>query len=288
MDAVLLGVLAGALFGAMTVAVRFGLLRGGDPIAGAPVIAGTAFALAAAVALAAPGGSDGRALAAFFAVGLAVPGLSQVAFVSAVRHAGPSRTAIVIGVAPLLSVLLAVALLGESLDGATLMGTILIVAGGAVLAFDPGRPAGFRVLGILLALLCAALFAARDNAVRHFAVDLDAPPLDAAAASLLGATLGGLAFVVVARRRATISLARRAVAPFVPAGLLLGGAYCALVAGFDRGSVGVVAPLNATQSLWAVLIAALAYRRAEAIGRRTVIASVLVVCGGALIAAFRS
>jgi drug/metabolite transporter (DMT)-like permease len=59
------------------------------------------------------------------------------------------------------------------------------------------------------------------------------------------------------------------------------------VAGFDRGSVGVVAPLNATQSLWAVLFAALAYRRAEAIGWRTVLAAALVVCGGALIAAFR-
>jgi drug/metabolite transporter (DMT)-like permease len=287
MDAVALGALAGALFGAMTVAVRYGLLRGGDPVAGAPVIAGAAFLLVAVVALLAPGAGDAAALAAFFAVGVAVPGLSQVAFVSAVRHAGPSRTAIVIGVAPLLSVLLAVALLGESLDAATIVGTILIFSGGVVLAFDPGRPAGFRMLGIVLALLCAALFAARDNAVRHFAVDLEAPPLDAAAASLLGATVGSIVFVAVARRRAAISLARRAVGAFLPAGLLLGGAYSALVAGFDRGSVGVVAPLNATQSLWAVLIAALVYRRAEAIGRRTVLASVLVVCGGALIAAFR-
>lgn len=287
MDAVLLGALAGALFGAMTVAVRYGLVRGGDPIAGPPLIAGTAFVLAAVLALVAPGGGDARSLAAFFVVGLAVPGLSQVAFVSAVRHAGPSRTAIVVGTAPLFSVVLAVALLGERFDAAVLVGTALIVAGGAVLAFDPGRPAGFRMLGIVLALVCAVLFAGRDNAVRHFAVDLDAPPLDAAAASLLGATVGSLAFVAIARRRAVIRLAGPALAAFLPAGLLLGGAYTALVAGFDRGTVGVVAPLNATQSLWAVLIAALAYRRAEAIGRRTVIASVLVVCGGALVAAFR-
>jgi drug/metabolite transporter (DMT)-like permease len=287
MDAVLLGLLAGALFGAMTVAVRFGLLRGGDPIAGAPVIAGTAFVLAALLALGAPGSGDTRSLAAFFVVGLAVPGLSQVAFVSAVRHAGPSRAAILIGTAPLLSVLLAIALLGESFDAVVLVGTALIVAGGAVLAFDPRRPAGFRVFGVVLALVCAALFAARDNAVRHFAVDLDAPPLDAAAASLLGATVGGLAFVAIARRGALIRLARPALTAFFPAGLLLGGAYCALVAGFDRGSVTVVAPLNATQSLWTVLIASLVYRRADAIGRRTVIASALVVCGGALVAAYR-
>jgi drug/metabolite transporter (DMT)-like permease len=287
MDAVLLGVLAGALFGAMTVAVRWGLLRGGVPVAGAPVIAGTATAFAGALALSDGGGFEAQGLAAFFAVGVAVPGLSQVAFVSAVRHAGPSRTAILIGTAPLLSVLLAAALLGESFDPAVLVGTVLIVIGGAVLAFDPRRPVGFRLLGVALALLCAGLFAARDNAVRHFAVDLDAPPLEAAAASLLGATLGSLAFLALAQRHAVPALARPAMAAFVPAGLLLGGAYCALVAGFDRGSVSVVAPLNATQSLWTVLIAAVVYRRAEAIGRRTVLASVLVVCGGALVAAFR-
>ena len=287
MDAVLLGVLAGALFGAMTVAVRWGLLRGGDPFAGTPVIAGSAFAVAGALALLAPGTSEAEALAAFFAVGVVVPGLSQIAFVSAVRFAGPSRAAIRIGTAPLASVLLAIVLLGETFEVAVLAGTMLIVAGGAALAFDPGRPAGFRRLGVVLALLCAALFAARDNAVRHFAVDLDTAPIDAAAASLLGATLGSLVFVGAAQRGSALSRVRQSLSAFLPAGLLLGAAYCALVAGFDRGSVGVVAPFNATQSLWAVLIAALVYRQSEAIGRRTLVAALLVVVGGALVAAFR-
>lgn len=287
MDAVLLGVLAGALFGAMTVAVRWGLLRGGDPVAGTPAIAGTAFLVAGALALTTPGSTESDALAAFFAVGVVVPGLSQIAFVSAIRYAGPSRAAILIGTAPLLSVLLAIVLLDEAFRAAVLAGTLLIVAGGAVLAFDPGRPVGFRRLGVALALLCAALFAARDNAVRHFAVDLDAAPIDAAAASLLGATVGSLVFVGVAQRGAAVSRVRRSLRPFLPAGLLLGAAYCALVAGFDRGSVSLVAPFNATQSLWAVVIAALLYRQAEAIGRRTLVSALLVVAGGALVTAFR-
>lgn len=287
MDAVLLGLLAGALFGAMTVGVRWGLLRGGDPIAGTPAIAGTAFLVAGALALVTPGRSEADALAAFFAIGLLVPGLSQIAFVSAVRFAGPSRAAILIATAPLLAVLLAIVLLDETFQAGVLAGTLLIVAGGAVLAFDRSRPVGFRRLGVALALLCAALFAARDNAVRHFAVDLDAAPIDAAAASLLGATLGSLVFVSIARRGAALTRVRQSLAPFLPSGLLLGGAYCALVAGFDRGSVSLVAPFNATQSLWAVLIAALVYRQAEAIGRRTVVAALLVVAGGALVTAFR-
>jgi drug/metabolite transporter (DMT)-like permease len=74
---------------------------------------------------------------------------------------------------------------------------------------------------------------------------------------------------------------------FVPAGVCLGVAYAALIEAFDRGNVTVVAPLNATQSLWAVLIAALVLGRSEAIGRRLVLAAILVVAGGVLIGATR-
>jgi hypothetical protein len=49
-----------------------------------------------------------------------------------------------------------------------------------------------------------------------------------------------------------------------------------------------VAPLNATQSLWAVVFSALVIgRRSEVIGRPLVAAGLLVVAGGALIGAVR-
>lgn len=72
---------------------------------------------------------------------------------------------------------------------------------------------------------------------------------------------------------------------FAPAGLALALGYDALLAAFDRGRVSVVSPLNATGSLWAVLLSALVVGRSEAIGRRTVLAALLVVVGGALIGA---
>src|SRR5262249_4361536 len=56
---------------------------------------------------------------------------------------------------------------------------------------------------------------------------------------------------------------------------------------FDRGRVSIVAPLNATQSLWAVVFAAVLIGRGEAIGRRLVVAGVLIVAGGAPIGAVR-
>ena len=289
MDAVLLGLLAGALFGAMTVAVRAGLLRGGDAAVGGVVIASSAFVVAALLALPSivTDGLDLGALWPFAAVGLFVPGLSQLLFILAVRYAGASRTAILVGTAPLGSVLLAMALLDEPLRPVLLVGTALIVAGGAALALDPGRPAGYRTIGVVLALACAALFAGRDNAVRWIARDDDVPALQATAVTLLAATVSTALYVAFTRRDVFRSVVRTSARAFVPAGVLLAFAYGALVTGFDRGDVGIVAPLNATQSLWAVAFAAVLYRRTEAIGRKTVLAGVLVVLGGALIGAFR-
>jgi drug/metabolite transporter (DMT)-like permease len=287
-DAVLLGLLAGALFGAMIVAVRAGLLRGGDPARGGVVITSLAFLVATLLAVPsiASDGVDAGGLWPFAVVGFVVPGLSQIAFIFAVRWAGPSRAAILIGTAPLGSVLLAMALLDEPLRPILLAGTALVVAGGAVLALDPGRPVGFRMLGVVLALVCAALFAGRDNAVRWIARDDTAPPLQATAVTLLAAAVATTLYVTLAGRVAGPGWGAT-VRAFVPAGLLLAFAYGALVTGFDRGDVGIVAPLNATQSLWAVAFAAVLYRRTEAIGRKTVLAGVLVVLGGALIGAFR-
>jgi uncharacterized membrane protein len=60
-----------------------------------------------------------------------------------------------------------------------------------------------------------------------------------------------------------------------------------LLEAFSHGRVSVVAPLNATQSLWAVAFAAAALGKTEAIGSRLVVAGALVVAGGALIGIVR-
>ena len=288
MDAVLLGVLAGALFGAMTVAVRWGLVRGGDPVVGAATVITIAFTTGALLALPTIADeTDSGDLLRFFAIGALVPGVSQIVFTYAVRAAGPSRAAILFGTAPLLSVLLALALLDEPFEPALIVATALVVAGGLVLAAERRRPVDFRVVGVAFALGCAVLFALRDNAVRWVARDADVPALQASAASLLAAALVTVAFAVATRRSELQRSLRVALPSFAPAGVLFGLAYAALVTAFDRGRVGIVAPLNATQSLWGILFAALFFHRSEAIGRRTVVAGLLVVAGGAIVGVVR-
>jgi drug/metabolite transporter (DMT)-like permease len=280
------GALAGALFGAMAVAVRAGLTRSGDAEGGAAVLAAVAAAIAVGAAAAAGGEVDPAVLWPFALAGALVPGVSQLVIVQAIRLTGASRALIVVGAAPLLSVLLALALLDEPFEPELVIGTVLIVAAGLVLAGER-RPEHFRLLGGALALLCAAMFAGRDNLVRWAAREEHPPPLVATAVSLVCAAAVVIAWLVVVRRGTLRRRVRHGFAAFVLAGVCLGLAYSALVAGLDSGNVTVVAPLNATQSLWAVVLGAAFLGSSEAIGRRVVLAAVLVVAGGALIGVFR-
>jgi drug/metabolite transporter (DMT)-like permease len=164
---------------------------------------------------------------------------------------------------------------------------VLVVAGGVALARERARPVHFKALGAALALLCALMFGIRDNLVRHASSHSHAPPLLATAATLAGSAVIVLCYLVVVRRRLLQARLRSSSRAFVTAGLTLGAAYIFLVEGLSHGRVTVVAPLNATQSIWGVVFAALLVGSAELIGRRTVAAGLLVVAGGALIGATR-
>src|SRR5205823_7815990 len=102
----------------------------------------------------------------FFVTGLFAPGISQILFTRSVGVIGPSRTAIVVGVSPVLSAGIAVTLLGEPLHVALVLGTLLVVAGGTLLLRERRGPATMLSVGIALSLSAALLFSIRDNLVR--------------------------------------------------------------------------------------------------------------------------
>jgi S-adenosylmethionine uptake transporter len=287
--AVLFAALAGLAFGLMTVAVRISLRRAADAEIGAAVVATVAFLVALVAALIAGDLGDAHAgdLWPFLLIGLLVPGVSQIIFIHSVRLAGPSRAAILIGIAPLVSALLAILFLNEPLRVGLLVGTVIVVAGGLSLAGERSRPVDFRAIGAAAALLCAVMFGIRDNLVREAARHSHAPPILATATTLAGAVLVIVTYVLATRRRDLPTALRPTAIAFAPPGLILGLAYTLLVEGLAHGRVTVVAPLNATQSLWGVVFAALLVGRSEMIGRRTVIAGLLIVAGGALIGATR-
>jgi drug/metabolite transporter (DMT)-like permease len=288
--AVFFAALAGVLFGVFAVVIRQGLQRGGDPELGAVVVTGIGTLVSAVLAVrsAAAGDVHPGDLWPFLLIGALVPGVTQILFIVAIRDIGPSRVAILVGTAPLMSVAIALAFLDEPFQPLLVLGTVLVVAGGAALARERSRPEHFRAFGIVLALACAALFAVRDNVARWAARDTHPPALAASTAALLGSFLVVLAWVLIRRRSSFHHHLRAALPAFALAGVVLGLAYSSLLEAFDRGRVSIVAPLNATQSLWAVFFAALLIgRHSERIGPRLVAAGALVVVGSAIIGILR-
>ena len=281
MDAVVLALASAALFGAMTVAIRFALARAPDAEAGALLTIVPAFAIALLVA--AGGEVDLGGTWPFLLAGVLGPGASQVLFTLAVRDAGPSRTSVTVGTAPLFSVAIALTLLGEPAKAGVIVGALLIVFGGILLVREPGRPEHVRLVGYGFALGATLVFAVRDSLVRHLSLDTEVAPALAAAATL-GAGGATVAVWLLATRRTLRLAGWRA---YLPAGVLFGLSYLCLFEAYYRGRVSVVSPLVATESLWGVAFSAVFLRRHERVGVRLVGGALLVVAGGALIAIFR-
>ena len=284
---VLLALGAAVSFGALAVTIRLALQPPLDAEAASLVTTVLAGVCCVALALGRRdfSGLDWGATWPFFVTGLFAPGISQIFFTRAVGLIGPSRTAVFVGVSPVLSAGIAVVVLDEPVHVALVVGTLLIVAGGTLLVRERAWPGAFLSAGIALALGAALLFAIRDNLVRWAARGSDVPGVVAASASLATATIV-IALVVLSRPRSVVRV-RQAFRPFLLSGLVYGVSYACLYSAFDRGRVTVVAPLVATESLWAVLISMIVLRRSERIGLRLLAAAALVVSGGALISGFR-
>ena len=277
----MLALASAALFGSMTVALRFALAREPDAEAGAVLT--IAAALLVTLPFVAAGEIDLAGTWPFLLAGVLGPGCSQLLFTLAVRDAGPSRTSVTVGTAPLFSVAIALVLLNEPAKAGVIAGAILIVTGGILLVREPGRPEHVKWIGLGYALVAALVFAVRDNLVRHLSLDTEVEPALAAASTLFAGGVTVAVWLLVSRRR----LPTKGFRAFVPAGVLFGLSYICLFEAYYRGRVSVVSPLVATESLWGVAVSALLLRRHELVGPRLFGGAALVVAGGVLIAVFR-
>ncbi len=281
--AILLAILAGFFWAANIVTVRWALQRSQSfPLAGAAVGLFIAAALALIIAIAsgqaAPTGDD---LLRFGLVGAIAPGSAQGLFVAAIGSIGASRTSVLIGTSPVFSILLAIAFLGEDWKLGIIVGTVVTVAGGAIIGWEPGLLA--RRLGVMYGLITALTFGVRDVVARSFNTDSDISAWTSGAIVLGAASVVLFVMVAVQHRRDMGSALAGAFPEFVASGLLIGLALPTLLAALDRGQVGVVAPLSlAAQNVSVVALAAVVFGRDERTPR-ILVAIVLVLFGATLV-----
>jgi drug/metabolite transporter (DMT)-like permease len=282
---VLLACIAGLFLGALNITTRRGLARSQDIEAGSAIITLVAFAVVAPFALASGDAFDAGELWPFLLLGAFVPGVSLLMVVHAVRAAGASRAGILFGMAPLFSALFAVIAFGEPFQLALAIGTLLVVAGGIVLASEGERPADYRAYGAVLAVTVAAGFGLRDNIARAVGEEVTADPLAQSTIVMLGGSL--LLVANLLRRPSPFRRLRDAFLPFAWSGVVLAVGQGALFEALDRARVTVVAPLAGTGVLWTVVLSAIFLGRSELIGRRLIVVALLVVAGGTLVGVTR-
>ena len=284
--AVLLALASGFLFGGMTVALRFALRRAPGAELGTLTTTGTALLVAlVALGISGEGFRGGADLVWFALAGALAPTASQLLFTVAVQEVGPSRTSVIVGMAPLFAVALALAVLGEPVKTPLVVGALLVVCGGALLAAERGRPEHLRPVGLVLALASAAAIGARDNLARWVLHGTSVPTLAGLVVTLGTGTLLTLGWLLLVRGPRALRVA--GALPFLPVGAVFGISYVCLFEAYGHGRVSVVSPIVATESLWAVGLAALFLRRHELVGRKLALGAVAVVAGGALIGVFR-
>ena len=224
----------------------------------------------------------------FFVIGAIVPGFGQLTFYAAIRLAGPSRSAIMLGTVPVWSVALATIFLNEHWSVSVVVGTILAVMGSVLLATEGTTKTSVSRLGLVLAALTALQFAIRDVLARSVTQESNLDSFAAAAVTLgVGAVvLIGVAVGTAGPREFSKNLRRSMPAVLIP-GIAIGIAMPALLAAFERSRVVIVSPLlGATQTVGAVLLSGLLIGGTET-DKRVVIAVIVTLAGGTLIGVTR-
>lgn len=287
---------AACMFGGLTVAIRWGLERTGDAVFGAVVPGLIALGVIGAAVLVSLGFRDQGDVAGLwrFALGgLLAPGGTQIVVTRAVQLSGASRTGILISASPVLAAALAIVALGEPIRLVLAISTFMIVAGSMVLAWpkNPSRTWPFQsssALGLVLGLLAAVLIGAQANVFRWASSEGDVSPFLAGAAAFTSAAALLCVYLMTRGKGSVVVGLARASKAFFPAGVLAALSYVTLLLAYEHGRVTVVAPLAATQGLWAVLLATVLLGvQAEAITTRVLVAGLLVVGGSALVGIFR-
>jgi drug/metabolite transporter (DMT)-like permease len=276
--------LAAACFGAGLVVGKRGLAQV-DPLAGASISLPTT---CISLWLLAPflldlSGWDGGAAVIFTATGLFFPAAGTLLGFEANRRMGPGVAGALSGTTPLFATAGAILFLGEHITAAIVAGTLIVVAGGALLS--TGGVASLRTWPVIALVfpLGAACVRAVGQTFTKTGFSLWNNPF---AAVLIAYTASALIITAIgfARGRRAADVPRGMVPWFMAAGLCNGGAMLSMYQGLSTGSVALVSTVAATFPLFALAFGALLLRH-ERITPRILCGVGLSVGGVALLLA---
>jgi drug/metabolite transporter, DME family len=214
----------------------------------------------------------------FFLVGVTQFGVRIFSY-TGVQKIGASRSSALQSVSPVLSTLIAVAVLHERPHAVVVAGTVLVV-GGIVLLSRRGKASvtAFRWWHLLLPLAAACL-TGTNQPIRRYALSISNEPL------FFAAVMGGVSliclvvYLVFLPTGDRLVWSRKALTPFLITGVAETAAIFLIINALGIGAVSVVAPIATTYPLWAMIGAAIFLRDTERINLSIVIGTLSVVAG---------
>jgi drug/metabolite transporter, DME family len=278
--------LTSALLSALaTILISIGLRRYG-PYTGfwINLLVGTLGLWLAVAVTGGPGHPSAWSLGIFMLAGLIGTVVGRLLRFMSIETVGPSISAALVNLNPLVSTGLAVLLLGERVTGPLLAGTVITVAGTTLLSLG-GRSVGVRPAALLLPLGSACCFGL-VAVLRKVALD-GAGVIIGTAANVTTAFVAFTAFLLASRQGGAMACRGRSLVYFVGAGIAENlGVFLVLVA-LGWGAVSVVAPLASIAPIFVLLLSLLFLRGIEILNTRLVLGTVLIVAGVYLITALR-
>ncbi len=218
------------------------------------------------------------AIALFTLVGIFQLGVRLFAY-TGVEKIGPSRSAALQSVSPLISATLAVAILGEQTSALIMLGTLLVVGGIVLVSWRPERQvASFRRWHLLLPIGAACL-TGMNHPIRRYVLTMAHEPLFFSALMGLVSLGGFLIYLAVSPRSQRLVWNRGALWPFLITGLSETLSILCIITAISMGRVVIVAPIAASYPIWSLIFAGIFLRDVEAINWKIVTGILSVVAG---------
>lgn len=219
----------------------------------------------------------------FIVAGLLGPGVGRTLNIISLKKVGVSRTAPIVGIAPLFAAFFAVLFLGETFSIITLISIVLIFIGVYVLAQQKGDQFWHILQWGKISLftpLTAAFFGGTYMVLIKWILSEVPDAFVGAALSTTAAFSTLLLVTLVTKRAQNIEFSLHAIKFSVLGGFAMAMGFLLNFQALNLGSVSLVAPLLSTFPLFSVILSLIFLK--EGVTRRILIGALIIV-GGVII-----
>lgn len=217
----------------------------------------------------------------FILAGTLAPVLGRLCNYVGIRHVGVNLSVPISNANPAISVVLAVAILGETLAPLGVPGVLAVIFGGVLLATVSNSETTEIDPWYLVFPLLSMMFFGMAQVIRKMGLNLIAVPTVGAAVNLTTSFLLALGYVAVSHRE--VEIMRRDLQYFVPAGIASSIGVALLYTALELGTVVIVTPILNTSPLFALALTYLFVREGELFTWRVVIGTVSIIVGVGLL-----